>query len=671
MKKLGLTLIDPWLEPYEQSLIYRHQQFKNKLDELCTHGQKLSDFASGHLYFGLHKTTDGWIFREWAPNATQIFLIGDFSDWKPKSQFELTTNKNGYWEISFPDQHFKHGDFYKLYIVWKSGTGERIPSYSNRVVQDPKTLVFTTQVWCPENEFTWSDQSFKTCQENVLLYEAHVGMSSENELVSSFNDFRINILPRIKAAGYNTIQLMAIQEHPYYGSFGYHVSNYFAVSSRFGTPDDLKALVNEAHLLGINVIMDLVHSHAVKNELEGLGKFDGTTYQYFHEGEKGNHPAWDSRCFNYGKNEVVHFLLSNCRYWMEEFHFDGFRFDGVTSMLYFNHGLEIDFTSYSDYFQNNEDIESMTYLALANTLIHEINPSAISIAEEMSGYPGVGGRVSDGGLGFDYRLSMGVPDFWIKLVKDTPDEHWGMSLIFHELTQHRPEEKTINYTESHDQALVGDKTLIFRLVDKEMYDHMHISHESLVVDRGIALHKLIRLITIATHQGGYLNFMGNEFGHPEWIDFPREGNGWSYRYARRQWSLVDNKQLKFHYLDNFDKAMIQLMSTSNGIASHPCYLHCANEDDKIMAFSRGNSLFVFNFHSSNSYTGYGIPATAGKYKIVLTSDKELFGGFNRVDEAPYYFTVPLQPMDTNHILKLYLPSRVAVVLTHLPTPKIQ
>ncbi|MBN2744225.1 MAG: alpha amylase C-terminal domain-containing protein [Marinilabiliaceae bacterium] len=671
MNTIGLVRLDPWLKPFEGIITQRHRRFINTSESLTGAGtQSLTDFASGHLYFGLHRTSKGWVFREWAPNATDIYLVGNFSDWTNQEAYRLHRIDNGQWVIELPTDTLKHGDLYKLHMVWPNGSGDRIPSYANRVVQDPHTHIFSAQVWQPDTRFTWTDESFRTRTDNPLIYEAHIGMSGEKGDVSTYNEFRINVLPRIVKGGYNTIQLMAIQEHPYYGSFGYHVSNFFAATSRFGTPEDLKALVNEAHNLGINVIMDLVHSHAVKNEIEGLSKFDGSYSQYFYDDDRGFHPAWDSRCFNYGKGEVQHFLLSNCRYWLEEYHFDGFRFDGVTSMLYHNHGLEVNFTSYNDYFKGEENEEAITYLTLANQLIHEINPQALSVAEEMSGYPGLCASVDDGGIGFDFRLSMGVPDLWIKMIKDQTDEDWKMGFLYHELTQHRAEERTINYAESHDQALVGDKTIIFRLIDKEMYTHMSKTTPNLVVDRGIALHKMIRLVTMATNSGGYLNFMGNEFGHPEWIDFPREGNNWSYHYARRQWSLVDNEALKYHFLGDFDRDMVHLMrkAMDNGLPG--CFPVLMNDDDKVMVFSRGDLVFVFNFHPSASRTGYGIPVAPGKYRILLDSDRDIYGGFNRVDDNLVFFSQPVSKMASHHQILMYLPNRTAMVLEKLPTPKV-
>ncbi len=480
-------------------------------------------------------------------------------------------------------------------------------------------------------------------------------MAGEKEDVASYKEFTQNILPYIAESGYTTIQLMAIQEHPYYGSFGYHVSNYFAASSRFGTPDDLKELVDTAHQLGLAVILDIVHSHAVKNEMEGLSRFDGTYTQYFHDGDRGNHQAWDSRVFDYGKPEVVHFLLSNCRFWLEEYHFDGFRFDGVTSMLYKDHGIDRAFSSYDDYFSDQTDKDALAYLSLANELIHAVKPRAITIAEDMSAYPGLAAPTTRGGVGFDYRLSMGVPDLWIRYIKEKADEQWDITHLMHELQQHRPEEKTISYAESHDQALVGDKTLIFRLIDAAMYEEMSTDSESVVVDRGVALHKLIRLITASTHSGGYLTFMGNEFGHPEWIDFPREGNEWSYAYARRQWSLAKNKSLRYQYLYSFEKAVLKIVRKTTELIERVSI----NDDHKTVSYQRGDLLFVYNFHPTRSYTDYLTQADSGNYELVISSDATQFGGFDRIDDSIVYRSV--EENNTSGI-KVYIPARTALVL---------
>lgn len=643
-----LSRIDPWLVPYRSKL-------RSRLKHVITYANRVLDqksvssFALGHKHFGLHKTETGWVIREWAPAATKIFLHGDFSKWKDDPIYAFEKKSHGEWELRLPLIALNHLDHYKLHMYWDSGSGYRVPAWATYVVQDPDTKLFDAVIWAPSKSYKWHNEDFSPPSNSPLIYEAHIGMSSEKEIVNTYKDFTKNIIPRIKAAGYDTIQLMAVAEHPYYGSFGYHVSSFFAPSSRFGTPDDLRTLVDAAHQAGLRVIMDIVHSHAVKNEAEGISRYDGTLTQFFHAGNRGNHSQWDSRVFDYGKPEVAHFLLSNCRYWLDEFHIDGFRFDGVTSMLYTHHGLGMAFDSYDMYFKD-VDLDAVAYLTLANELIHRVKPGALTIAEDMSAMPGLAAPVGSGGIGFDYRLSMGTPDLWIKYVKDVKDEDWNVSHLFHELNQHRPEEKTITYAESHDQALVGDKTLIFRLADKDIYDHMMIGDENLMIDRALALHKMIRSLTIGLNHGGYLNFMGNEFGHPEWIDFPREGNDWSYKYARRQWSLADDKKLKFSYLADFDKAML---STVRGVDSEPEYV-LTNENDHVLAFVRGDLLFVFNFHPTKSFTDYGIKVPSGSYEVILSTDDAKFGGFDRVDSEMEYIA--------DERLRLYLPTRCAMIL---------
>ena len=662
---LKLLRNDEWLRPFSGAIEGRHNYAQQKLNELTNNGkQTLSDFASGYLYYGLHRTATGWVIREWAPNATEIYLIGDCNEWKENPKYAFKRKKNGDWELKLSASQLKHGDLFKLSVHWNGGQGERIPAWINRVVQDDVTKIFSAQVWAPEQEYVWKTKKFKPNTAPLLIYECHIGMGQDAEKVGTYDEFRINVLPRVIKDGYNCIQIMAIQEHPYYGSFGYHVSNFFAASSRFGTPEELKALIDEAHRNGVAVIMDIVHSHAVKNELEGLGNFCGDPCQYFNPGDRREHPAWDSLCFDYGKNEVIHFLLSNCKYWMEEYHFDGFRFDGVTSMLYYSHGLGEAFCGYGDYFNGHQDDNAICYLTLANVLIHEVNKHAITIAEEVSGMPGLAAPFEDGGYGFDYRMAMNIPDYWIKTIKELKDEDWKPSSMFWEVTNRRADEKTISYCESHDQALVGDKTIVFRLIDADMYWHFKKGDENFMAERGIALHKMIRLLTASTINGGYLNFMGNEFGHPEWIDFPREGNGWSYKYARRQWNLVDNKELCYHYLGDFDQKMIETLKSEKGIQKTKVQEIWHNDGDQVLAYQRGGLLFVFNFSPNRSYDGYGFMVKQGAWDYVMNTDDKAFGGHGLNDDSVRHFTNfdPLLARDNKGWLKLYLPARSACVL---------
>ena len=665
MQSLQLIKNDPWLSPYQAAINGRHQYFITKENILTNNKQQtLSEFASGHLYFGLHKTTQGWVFREWAPNATAIYLIGDFNNWQKDEHYRMNRLENGNWEITLEEEMLHHADLFKLLMEWNGGSGERIPAWIRRVVQDEQTKIFSAQVWAPNQPYTFKNTGFKPDTSPLLIYECHIGMSTNEEKVGSYDEFRTNILPRIKKDGYNAIQIMAIQEHPYYGSFGYHVSSFFAASSRFGTPEALKQLIDEAHSMGIAVIMDIVHSHAVKNEVEGLGRFDGSYNQYFYTGFRREHPAWDSLCFDYGKNEVIHFLLSNCKFWLEEYQFDGFRFDGVTSMLYYSHGLGEGFASYDDYYNGHQDGDAITYLTLANQLIHQINPHAITIAEEVSGMPGLAAKIKDGGYGFNYRMAMNIPDYWIKTIKEKRDEEWNPSSIWWETTNRRTDEKTISYAESHDQALVGDKTIIFRLIDADMYWHMNKDDHNNNVERGIALHKMIRLATASTINGGYLNFMGNEFGHPEWIDFPREGNAWSHKYARRQWNLVDDNNLKYQYLGDFDREMLTLIKNVKNFQETPIRKIWDSDADQILAYMREELLFVFNFNPNQSYTGYGFLTPIGQYEVLLNTDNKSFGGFGSADDTIRHSTHfdPLYKNEKKEWLKLYIPARSAVVL---------
>lgn len=646
---------DSGLEKYRSTILRRHEKYQLKVAEL-TNGSDLSDAANGYLFYGLHAYPDKWVLREWAPNATAVYLMGDFNHWQIDLKYAFYPIPGGNWELELPLETLQHGMLFKLWVKWEDGAGERIPAYIRRVVQDDVSKIFSAQVWQPK-PYVWK---YNQPKEEIapIIYEAHIGMSGEEENVATYNYFREKVLPYIANMGYNTIQLMAIQEHPYYGSFGYQVSNFFAPSSRFGTPEELKELIDTAHKLNIRVVLDIVHSHSVINEADGLSRFDGTFDLYFHSGERGTHSIWNSRCFDYGKNEVLAFLLSNCKYWLEEFKFDGFRFDGVTSMMYYDHGIGRDFTNYSMYYDGNQDEDAIVYLTLANKLIHEVNSQAFTIAEDVSGMPGLASSIENFGIGFDYRMAMGIADFWVKILKDKKDEEWHVGDMFYELTNKRKEERTISYVESHDQAMVGDKTLIFNLLDSLMYTNMNVFERNPKVDRGLALHKMIRLATLATAGNGYLTFMGNEFGHPEWIDFPRLGNDWSYKYARRQWSLLTDTNLRYRFLAEFEKEMLGLINKQDIFSFKP-FAIIQSTPDQVLIFKRNNLVFIFNFNPTKSFTDYGFEVDKGQYKIVLNSDDSEFDGFDRVDDNYDYSTLSIKGKD---VLRVYIPARTAFVL---------
>ena len=664
MMKYKIFDYDPYLRPYKKDIQLRMDNYEKKKREILADGATLLDFANAHEYFGFHKTQDGWVYREWAPAADNVFIMGDMNNWN-QTELRLAPIGNGIFEIYlWGERNLYHGCKVKTVIEKDGQRFERVPLYARRVVQDDSTYVWCAEIF--DEEYIWQNERPKPAR-SPMIYEAHIGMAQEKDGIGTYVEFRDNVLPRIKELGYNTLQLMAIMEHPYYASFGYQVSSFYAASSRYGTPNELKSLIDTAHSMGICVLLDVVHSHAVKNVGEGLNFFDGTDYQFFHRGERGDHPAWDTKLFNYDKNEVIHFLLSNLKFWLNDYRFDGFRFDGVTSMIYHNHGLGASFTSYDDYFSLNTDVEAITYLQLANELIREVYPDALTIAEDMSAMPGMCLPIKDGGVGFDYRLSMGVPDMWIKILKTLSDEQWDMGYLWYELTNRRPKEKYIGYVESHDQALVGDKTVMFRLCDSEMYWSMDVDNKSNIIYRGIALHKMLRLITSSLAGEGYLNFMGNEFGHPEWIDFPREGNDWSYKYCRRQWHLAQDNSLKYKYLLNFDKAMVELVKSGRVYSSKAKDLY-VDIQRKILVYKRGDIVFAFNFNPTESFDGYYLRnLDSGRYRPVLSTDEYRFGGEGRLSMINEYSTYALD--DGSNGFPIYLPARTAICLKIVRTRK--
>ncbi len=671
--QLPIVKKDPWLEPNAEDMLRRYDRYRERLSAIGKECGSLTEYANGYFYFGFQydDALRGWWFREWLPGAKDVYLFGDFNGWQ-RTQLPLKKDGCGVWSVFLPDETYGerlvHGSKVKMLVHGDNGWLERIPSYIRRVVQDEHTKDYTGQLWAPAEPFDWRGDSFDIASVgSLLIYECHVGMAQEKEGVGTYCEFIKTILPHIKKAGYNTIQLMAVAEHPYYGSFGYHVSNFFAPSSRFGTPEELKALVRKAHTMGLAVIMDLVHSHYVKNINEGLNELDGTDHLYSPAGKAGDHPYWDSKLFDYGKEQVRHFLLSNIKYWLTEFHFDGFRFDGVTSMIYYHHGYT-EFDSREKYFSPEVNEEALCYLTLANRLIHDLYPHAVTIAEDVSGMPGMCAAAEEGGVGFNYRLGMAVPDFWIKLLKEVPDEQWDIWQMWNMMTNRLPYVKTVAYCESHDQALVGDQTIAFRLMNKQMYTDMNRAAQNVVIDRGMALHKMIRLFTISLAGQAYLNFMGNEFGHPEWIDFPREGNGWSYAHARRLWSLAENGFLRYSYLGAFDRAMLKLVRKYDILGSGYAYNHLMDTANQTLAFSHGTTVFVFNWHPRNSIPDYAIPVPEpGRYRIVLTSDAPEFGGHGRIDPAVKAFSFSQTDSDgsTRPYIRIYNLCRSALVLTRM------
>ncbi len=643
MRKSSTTLPiierDSWLRPVEDRLMSRHQAYLDELHTIEQSHHTIADYANGHHHFGWQRdeALGGWWFREWLPAAKAIYLFGEFNGWE-RLDLPLTRDDDGVWSTFLHDgiysEKLVHGSLYKIHVIGQNGALDRIPAYATRVVQNEMTKDFSAQFWNPEQSFVWHNDSKQSSDNPLIIYEAHVGMALEREGVGLYAEFEESILPEIARKGYTALQLMAIAEHPYYGSFGYHVSSLFAPSSRFGTPEELKSLIDKAHGLGLVVIMDLVHAHYVKNINEGINELDGSPDQYSPAGDAGTQPHWDSKTFDYAKAEVRHFLLSNVKYWLEEFHFDGFRFDGVSSMIYKHHGYT-DFDSRDKFFNDDVNTPALTYLTLANKLIHTMGEANISIAEDVSGMPALCSKIEDGGVGFDYRLAMAIPDYWIALLEKERDEEWDIWQMWRMMSSRLGDVGTIAYAESHDQAMVGDKTLAMRLMGGDIYNKMDRTSRSTIVERGMALHKMIRLATITMGGNGYLNFMGNEFGHPEWIDFPRKGNDWSYKYAQRRWSLEENGYLRYSLLSNWDRAMIALVREHGVLGRDRCgsfpYLLQMDEINKTMVYRVADLVVVLNWHGNASLADYELNVgVEGRYRAIISSDESRFGGMERV-----------------------------------------
>lgn len=670
----GAVRDDPWLTPFAPELARRRATADNWLKVFEDSEGGLMNVADGYKTYGFHEDATGIHYKEWAPNAVSAHLVGDFNNWELKD--EMSKDDFGNFSITLPKGSIAHDSRVKIVLTLPGGEKiYRLPAWITRATAPPKestSVSYEARFWNPDTQYEFKNPR-PMPSESLRIYEAHVGISTPDARVGSYKEFTKNVLPRVKDLGYDAIQLMAIMEHAYYASFGYQVTSFFAISSRYGTPEDLKELIDTAHGMGIVVLLDVVHSHASKNVDDGLNNFDGSEYQYFHAGGKGNHPLWDSKLFNYGKYEVLRFLLSNLKFYLDVYKFDGFRFDGVTSMLYLHHGTGAGGAfsgDYNEYLHENSpvDKEALTYLMLANDLIalcaEKEKTKFISIAEDVSGMPTLGVTRADGGVGFDYRLAMALPDMWIKLLKDKKDEDWDLNSIVHTLTNRRYSEKAIAYAESHDQALVGDKTLAFWLMDAEMYTNMStLSPLTPVVDRGMSLHKMIRLVTHSLGGEGYLNFEGNEFGHPEWLDFPNVNNGDSYHYARRQFNLIDDDLLRYKFLYQFDKAMQHLESKYGWLHKKDQYISLKHESDKVLIYEKAGLLFIFNFHPTNSYTDYrcGVEV-GGTYKIVLNSDAAEFGGHNRVAHGQEFFTTDLEWNGRKNYLQVYIPNRTVLVL---------
>ena len=661
------------MKPFEINIKKRVLEYKKILNEIIKNEKSLENFSKSYEFMGISLLPNGDIkYREYAPGAKGISIFGEFNNWN-KEQYWAQKDKFGYWEVIVPNENgapkIQHGQIVKINVVLEDGNWmERNPIWSHYLIQNKENMILENIFWNPEIKYKWKYPEKHMKKPNSLrIYEVHIGLSSFDPKINTYKEFAEDILPRVKKMGYTAIQFMAIMEHADYASFGYHVNYLFAISSRFGTPEEFMYLIDKCHENGLYVIMDIIHSHASSNVNDGFNYWDGTDHLYFHGGDLGKHVQWDSKLYNYSSYETLRLLLSNCSYYINEYRIDGFRFDCVTSMLYTHHGIDYTFTgNYQEYFGEYFNEESAVYLMLANILIHKLNPEALTIAEDFSGMPGLCRPVNEGGYGFDYKMHMKICDKWKNFLMDIKDEEWNIGNILYTLTNRRYNENHISYAESHDQSFIGNYSLSSLLLSSERFWNMSKkSPETIVIDRGICLFKMIRLLTFALGGEGSLNFMGNEFACPDSLDFPKKENRFSYSHCRRRWDLCDNEELRYQFLYKWEVIMNKLEEIFNFIRSKDQYISTKHEEDKVIVFEKGDLLFVFNFHPIKSFEGYQIGTKWGsKHKIILDSDEERFMGKGRLKygHENMFLSTKKQFNNRPYNMKVYIPSRTCMVL---------
>ncbi len=663
-------LKDPALEVYVPFLQRRYRAFTAEMERIVSMFGSLRAYANLHTFLGLHYINERngffWRWREYMPHAETLWLTTDKLNFQRHAKFRFVRKANGIFELEIPGDALEHGTYVEFRMTpQKENVSDRVPRaerrvpiFSQWVLQDVNVPEqWCARIWKPDTPYHFRHPRPKPSA-FPRIYEAHVGMAQPAEehhgkSVGSYAQFMCHVLPRIKADGYTAVQLMGILEHPLYRSFGYQVSGYFAPSSRYGTPDEFKALIDAAHGLGLVIILDIPHGHAAANTEQGPARYDGSNYFFMPELNQ-----WGTPSFDFRQDMTRRFLLSNCRYWLEEYHIDGFRFDAVGNMLYLDHGLNDDFSHVGRCFygkdnQPRSNVAGELYLNLANALIHEIYPNAITIAEEFSGMPGLTCPPETGGLGFDFRFAMGIPDYWAKCIAAPKD----MGSLWYEMTNHRPYDRTISYVECHDQSINGEDSMIWRLLHDDMYQYMAVGTDTWNVSRGLAFYRLMRLLTLTTADAGYLNFMGCEFGHPEWLD--------AEEHAHRQWRLADDTQLKYAALAQWDKAQLLglVQRFLADFQQHPLF-RFIHEDKRLLAFERGRLLVVVNMHETQAQNDLIFAVTPGKYVEILSSDETAFAGHGNlhVTHPPQeHFTSPL-PYRNEGDIQLYLPPMVALVL---------
>ena len=558
-----------------------------------------------------HNGVDGTLFAVWAPSAREVFVIGSFNDWNRKShRLFPRLDSSGIWEGFIP--HVKVGDIYKYLILSEHGEElEKGDPYARSWEVPPKTA---SVVW--ESRYQWNDSGWmrerhahNSLQAPISVYEMHYASwrRHENHHSLSYREMAVELVNYLKEMGYTHVEFMPLMEHPFDGSWGYQICGYFAPTSRFGTPEDFKFLIDSLHNAQIGVLLDWVPSH-YPGDAHGLYRFDGSHLYEHADPRQGFHPDWNSYIFNFGRFEVRNFLLSNALYWFREFHIDGIRVDAVASMLYLDYSRN-EGEWVPNIYGGRENLEAIDFLRALNASIYAEFPDVQTIAEESTSYPMISRPVDMGGLGFGMKWMMGWMNDTLEYFKRDPihRSHHHNAITF-SLTYAFSENFMLPL--SHDEVAHGKGSLLNRMPGDEW-------------QRFAQLRALYGYMF--THPGSKLLFMGGEFG---------QGHEWNHD-SQLDWWVLD---FPFHKgIQALIKALNQLLKSEpalyeeNYSQSGFQWIDYGDHQNSVISYLRLNHkgdeqlLVACNF-TPQTHQRYLLGAPEGRWKRIFSSDEEIFGG---------------------------------------------
>jgi 1,4-alpha-glucan branching enzyme len=607
-------------------------------------------FKAGKHYqvyekFGAHPAEQegikGVYFAVWAPNASQVSVIGDFNGWNKKSHsMSVRWDSSGIWELFIPG--IGEGTYYKYHIISHTGYHvEKADPYGIYMETPPKTasIVYKAQ-------FNWTDQSWlkkraavKPLEQPLVIYELHIGSwrrHAEDNRFLSYRELAEELPAYCRFMGYTHVEFMPVMEHPFYGSWGYQITGYFSPSSRYGTPVDFMHLINKLHEANVGVILDWVPSHFPTDE-HGLGYFDGTHLYEYEDPRKGFHPDWKSFIFNYGRNEVRSFLISNALFWLAVFHIDGLRVDGVASILYLDYSRNPGEWTPNES-GGRENLEAIGFLKALNEAVHLHHPDTITIAEESTAWPGVTHIPSSGGLGFDLKWMMGwMHDTLFYFQKDPVYRCYHQQLLSFSIYYAFTEQFVLPL--SHDEVVHGKRSLIEKMPGDEWQKFANL-----------------RLLYgyMYAHPGIKMLFMGGEFAqrhewrHDQSLDW-HENHSTLNRGIQQLIRDLNElyKREPALYEHNFSNAGFEWIDFNDTKNSVLCWIRKEK--------STGTFILVVANFTPQILRNYriGIPLK-GHYQEILNSDHPDYGGSGCIQQA-ILTTSPIRKHGKEHSLSLQLP----------------